>query len=220
MARPTSSIPTLRREFQTLPLRAVAAGARQRRVAYRRTRGRHVDRRRGRRVAAHAGHAPHRGHRRPRPHGQRHGHRALAVAASGRGLDCLGPVGQSERLFAPCGMIGGRRATQGPAHPTPMAQTDARFNWSDPLLLDQQLTDEERMVRDTARDYCPGEAGAARARDVPAARSPTRRSSARWARSTCSASSSPSSTAAPAWATSATAWWRARSSASTPASAR
>jgi len=35
-----------------------------------------------------------------------------------------------------------------------MAQTDARFNWSDPLLLDQQLTAEERMVRDTARAYC------------------------------------------------------------------
>ena len=31
--------------------------------------------------------------------------------------------------------------------------TDARFNWSDPLLLDQQLTHEERMVRDTARAY-------------------------------------------------------------------
>jgi glutaryl-CoA dehydrogenase len=32
--------------------------------------------------------------------------------------------------------------------------SDARFNWSDPLLLDQQLTDEERMVRDSARAYC------------------------------------------------------------------
>ena len=31
---------------------------------------------------------------------------------------------------------------------------DARFNWRDPLLLDQQLTDDERMVRDTARAYC------------------------------------------------------------------
>jgi glutaryl-CoA dehydrogenase len=30
----------------------------------------------------------------------------------------------------------------------------APFNWSDPLHLDQQLTPEERMVRDTARDYC------------------------------------------------------------------
>jgi glutaryl-CoA dehydrogenase len=32
--------------------------------------------------------------------------------------------------------------------------TETRFNWSDPLLLDQQLTHEERMVRDTARAYC------------------------------------------------------------------
>ena len=36
-----------------------------------------------------------------------------------------------------------------------MATTnDPRFHWSDPLLLDQQLTGEERMVRDTARAYC------------------------------------------------------------------
>ena len=27
------------------------------------------------------------------------------------------------------------------------------FNWEDPFLLEQQLTEEERMVRDTARDY-------------------------------------------------------------------
>src|SRR5580765_4746733 len=33
---------------------------------------------------------------------------------------------------------------------------DVRFNWSDPLLLDQQLTPEERLVRDTARAYCQG----------------------------------------------------------------
>jgi glutaryl-CoA dehydrogenase len=32
--------------------------------------------------------------------------------------------------------------------------TKARFEWSDPFLLDQQLTDDERMIRDTARDYC------------------------------------------------------------------
>jgi len=31
--------------------------------------------------------------------------------------------------------------------------SEARFNWSDPLLLEQQLSHEERMVRDTARDY-------------------------------------------------------------------
>ena len=30
----------------------------------------------------------------------------------------------------------------------------AQLDWSDPFLLDEQLTEEERMVRDTARDYC------------------------------------------------------------------
>ncbi|MBB5222331.1 glutaryl-CoA dehydrogenase [Amaricoccus macauensis] len=30
----------------------------------------------------------------------------------------------------------------------------AGFVWEDPFLLDEQLTEEERMVRDTARDYC------------------------------------------------------------------
>lgn len=29
----------------------------------------------------------------------------------------------------------------------------ARFNWEDPLLLDQQLSDEERMIRDAAHAY-------------------------------------------------------------------
>ena len=33
-------------------------------------------------------------------------------------------------------------------------KTKARFDWSDPLLLEQQLTQDERMVRDTARAYC------------------------------------------------------------------
>jgi glutaryl-CoA dehydrogenase len=28
------------------------------------------------------------------------------------------------------------------------------FDWSDPLLLDEELTPDERMVRDSARDYC------------------------------------------------------------------
>jgi glutaryl-CoA dehydrogenase len=31
--------------------------------------------------------------------------------------------------------------------------TDVRFNWRDPLLLDDQLTNDERMVRDAARAY-------------------------------------------------------------------
>ncbi len=30
----------------------------------------------------------------------------------------------------------------------------AAFVWDDPFLLDEQLTEEERMIRDTARDYC------------------------------------------------------------------
>jgi len=30
----------------------------------------------------------------------------------------------------------------------------ARFNWQDPLLLESLLTEEERMVRDTAHQYC------------------------------------------------------------------
>ncbi len=30
---------------------------------------------------------------------------------------------------------------------------DAAFKWDDPLDLEGELTDEERMVRDTARDY-------------------------------------------------------------------
>jgi len=34
-----------------------------------------------------------------------------------------------------------------------MANSKATFNWSDPLLLDQQLTEDERMVRDAAQAY-------------------------------------------------------------------
>ncbi|MEO6293551.1 MAG: acyl-CoA dehydrogenase family protein, partial [Burkholderiaceae bacterium] len=30
----------------------------------------------------------------------------------------------------------------------------ASFQWDDPLLLDQQLTDDERMVRESAAAYC------------------------------------------------------------------
>ena len=28
-----------------------------------------------------------------------------------------------------------------------------RFDWADPFLLDEQLEDDERMIRDTARAY-------------------------------------------------------------------
>ena len=51
-------------------------------------------------------------------------------------------------------MIERMRGSDVPAARDAMATPAARFNWSDPLLLDQQLTEEERMVRDTARQYC------------------------------------------------------------------
>lgn len=35
-----------------------------------------------------------------------------------------------------------------------MQPTDASFRWDDPFLLDAQLSDEERLVRDSARQYC------------------------------------------------------------------
>jgi len=35
-----------------------------------------------------------------------------------------------------------------------MANIKARFDYADPLMLDGQLTEEERMVRDSARAYC------------------------------------------------------------------
>lgn len=34
------------------------------------------------------------------------------------------------------------------------AKAKAAFNWADPLLLDAQLTDDERQVRDAAHSYC------------------------------------------------------------------
>ena len=33
------------------------------------------------------------------------------------------------------------------------ATTRAEFKWDDPLLLDRELTEEERMVRETAHAY-------------------------------------------------------------------
>jgi len=35
-----------------------------------------------------------------------------------------------------------------------MSQKLTSFNWQDPMFLDSQLTEEERMIRDTAHDYC------------------------------------------------------------------
>jgi glutaryl-CoA dehydrogenase len=38
----------------------------------------------------------------------------------------------------------------------PEKRTKAQFSWQDPLLLDEQLTQDERMVREAARAYCQG----------------------------------------------------------------
>jgi glutaryl-CoA dehydrogenase len=34
------------------------------------------------------------------------------------------------------------------------ARAESHFDWSDPLLLDEALTEDERMVRDSAHAYC------------------------------------------------------------------
>ena len=44
-------------------------------------------------------------------------------------------------------------AAEKTAKPTSKLETNS-FDWADPLLIDHDLTAEERMVRDSARDYC------------------------------------------------------------------
>ena len=39
------------------------------------------------------------------------------------------------------------------AHPS-RASIEDPFDWADPLRLDEALNEEERMVRDSAHDYC------------------------------------------------------------------
>jgi len=41
-----------------------------------------------------------------------------------------------------------------PARDISTGATSPRFDWRDPLLLDDMLEEEEQMVRDAARDYC------------------------------------------------------------------
>jgi hypothetical protein len=112
----------------------------------------------------------------------------------------------------------GELLTCAPAEVLPMAQRYFLF-WDDPFLLDEQLTEDERMIRDTARAYAQdkllprvlkayleektdreifNEMGARPARHRRCRRN----------------------MAAPMQATSPTAWSRARSSASIPAIAR
>jgi len=39
------------------------------------------------------------------------------------------------------------------AETTSVTLTGGSFDWHDPLLIEQQLTDEEKLIRDTARQY-------------------------------------------------------------------
>ena len=48
-------------------------------------------------------------------------------------------------------------ATRQQSHTQPgHAKVEGTFDWEDPLHLSQQLTDDERQIRDAARDYCQG----------------------------------------------------------------
>jgi glutaryl-CoA dehydrogenase len=57
-------------------------------------------------------------------------------------------------------MLGGVKAAEDAvtAAPEPdrtlSAAAEPPFRWADPLLFDEELSEEERLVRDTARDYC------------------------------------------------------------------
>jgi glutaryl-CoA dehydrogenase len=43
------------------------------------------------------------------------------------------------------------------AESAPKAQSKPQFQWDDPLRLEDQLSEEERMIRDAAHDYCQGQ---------------------------------------------------------------
>jgi len=48
-----------------------------------------------------------------------------------------------------------RSISAAPKHPHAPAKLESNpFDWADPLLLDEGLSEQERMVRDSARDYC------------------------------------------------------------------
>ncbi len=57
----------------------------------------------------------------------------------------------------PCSFHGSRptwtKTLSQPASSRAPVQVSAQFSWEDPFLLDQQLTEDERLTRDTARDY-------------------------------------------------------------------
>ena len=75
--------------------------------------------------------------------------------------------------------------------------TKAQFHWSDPLLLDQQLTEEERMVRDSAAAFSQDKL-APRVLEAFRHERTDPASSVKWARSGCWGPPSPSNMAAAA----------------------
>src|SRR5690606_6569110 len=93
-------------------------------------------------------------------HAPRHQHHQLRHgSAAGAGRDLR--RGRVSDRAAPSPSLAGegaRRPHQTLNRPaedeTQMAKdTMGSFNWADPFLLDDQLTDDERMIRDTARAY-------------------------------------------------------------------
>ena len=68
------------------------------------------------------------------------------------------------------------------------APASAPFKWDDPFLLEDQLAEDERLVRDTARDYAQEKLGSARRRGLSQRAHRPRHLSTRWARWACSAS--------------------------------
>ncbi len=52
------------------------------------------------------------------------------------------------------GQIFSRYFESTPMKPNDLPANKAQFKWDDALLFDDQLSEEERMVRDSARDYC------------------------------------------------------------------
>ena len=87
---------------------------------------------------------------------------------------------------------------------SPPQLKDAAFNWEDPLDLESELTEEERMVRDTARGFAQDKLFPRVLLDNREERFDRGIYFARWARSACSARPSRKNTAAPASATSPT----------------
>ena len=75
-----------------------------------------------------------------------------------------------------------------------MAKT--AFHWDDPLLLDQQLSEDERMIREAASAYCQDKL-LPRVTEAFRHEKPTLRFFAKWANSVCSAPPFPRNTAAP-----------------------